>query len=409
MGVKKRLMASALPATLAALIGTWRKGQAVPAPLKEHAIHLRLSGTGTSTVARLIGVSPEAVRLWVSGARVNGAPAVANPAPATPVPPPPAASIPPGTCSGSTPPQVRDDANGLSQVEVDAILDLKKEHFSMGPAQIRAQLKRFKGWRVSVRAIARALRDAGYETVHQGSRPKDEVIHRFEAPHRNALWQMDFVELRVGPERVHLLLILDDFSRFVVGWAVLADPTSEAVVGVLKDAIRRHGKPESVYTDRGGAFLAWRHPSDLDRFLEAELIDHHVSASYRPQGRGKIEALAGTVQRELWNLVQFQSTSQAKDSLKAFFLNYNHARAHMGIDGLTPADRFFGRWEEVKARVDALSRRRQGALPVANGGHITEEVSPDGGPAEVLRLLLVDGRLEVRFLGHRVDLGAVQA
>ena len=40
---------------------------------------------------------------------------------------------------------------------------------------------------------------------------------RFEAPHRNSLWQLDFTELRVGSERRWLLVIEDDFSRFVVG------------------------------------------------------------------------------------------------------------------------------------------------------------------------------------------------
>lgn len=185
---------------------------------------------------------------------------------------------------------------GLAAVEVAAILEEKKQHPSMGPAQIRAQLKRFRGWRISVKAIASVLRKNGYRLVHTGSRPEgDEHPHRFEAPHRNAIWQLDFAELRVGPERRFLLLILDDYSRYLVGAALCEVPSSEAVVGELKRAIARHGKPESVYTDRGGAFLAWRDKSAFDRFCEAELIDHHVSRPYRPQGRGKVEALIATV------------------------------------------------------------------------------------------------------------------
>ena len=55
----------------------------------------------------------------------------------------------------------------------------------MGPAQIRAQLKRFLGWRVSVKAIARVLRKAGFAPVHRKGRPVgDEHPRRFEAPHR---------------------------------------------------------------------------------------------------------------------------------------------------------------------------------------------------------------------------------
>ena len=45
----------------------------------------------------------------------------------------------------------RDPANGLSVTEQEGILKLKEKHPSMGPAQIRVQLKRFQGWRISVR------------------------------------------------------------------------------------------------------------------------------------------------------------------------------------------------------------------------------------------------------------------
>jgi hypothetical protein len=61
----------------------------------------------------------------------------------------------------SAPHDPGDPGAGLGEHEVKAILDYKKKHPAMGPAQIRAQLKRFLGWRVSVKAIARVLRKAG--------------------------------------------------------------------------------------------------------------------------------------------------------------------------------------------------------------------------------------------------------
>lgn len=427
------------PHTLADCVQTWRngwrQGQALPAALREHVLKLVASGVQPGEAARLAGITYECVRLWVREARANSTmPSVASVAITAPqttsttdartpqltstlqeVPRTPQASGPPDDTAGSDTQvsspatQVRDCACGLSAVEQAAVLDLKRRHLSMGPAQIRAQLKRFKGWRVSVRAIGQLLKRHGFELVHVGSRPKDEELHRFEAPHRNALWQMDFVVLRVGPEQVFVLLVIDDFSRYCVAHELMMEPTSEAVVDVLKRAIRQHGKCEAVYTDRGGPFLAWRNPSSLENFLEDELIEHHVGPSYRPQGRGKVEALAGTIQRELWNVVHFESVDQARERLDAFMTWYNTGRAHMGIDGLTPADRYFGRWVEVKARVDALSRGRQLALAGTGSDRLTEEIPSAGGPLEVLRLVAIDGRLELRFLGHRVTLGPIQA
>ena len=380
---------------------------------RQHALLLLASGMKAREVAASVGRSYEAIRLWRKRAEAAGS------MPAPPVAPPstdngtestgsaPSSTLPPsspGTCPQRAP---KDPGKGLGGHEVAAILQLKEKHPAMGPAQIRTQLKRFKGWRVASRAIARVLKEHGYETVHITSRPQgEEHPEAWEAPHRNAIWQLDFAELRVGPERVSLLVVLDDFSRYTVGHKLLLDPTSEDVVEVLREAIRHHGKPEAIYTDRGSPFTAWKKDSALGAFLESELIDHHISPAYRPQGRGKIEALIHTVQRELWHVVHFEAVAEARVSLANFFREYNERRAHMGIGGLTPADRFFGRWEQVLERIDAASRLRPGALIGSGDDPFTEEPH---GPLEVLRLVRNGEHMELHFLGHRVTLGRVKS
>ena len=380
---------------------------------RQRALELMAAGMKRVEVAATVGTTTESLRRWWKTAEARGelpslpdastdrsASSAAEPA-ASEVPAPAPPSEPPTKAP-------HDPGQGLGDHEVAAILDIKKRHPSMGPAQIRAQLKRFKNWRLSVRAIDRVLRRHGYESVARGSRLKDFEPESWEAPMRNAIWQADFTELRVGAERRQLLIVLDDFSRFCVGHRLLEHPTSEAVVEVLSEAFRRHGKCESLYTDRGGPFLAWRSESSLAHFLERELIDHIVSRPYRPMGRGKIEALIGTVQRELWEVQHFGSIEEAEDALSAFIHGYNHQRAHMGIDGLTPADRFFGRWNEVRAAIDAQSRKRQGASALAQGLPLTEEIVAHA-PAEVLRLAVVEGIMEVRLFGARVKLGKVES
>ena len=208
----------------------------------------------------------------------------------------------------------RDPGQRLSIPEESAILELKRRHPSYGPAQIRTQLKRFKGWRVAVKAIARVLRQNGYELVHRGSRPKGYEDYRFEAPRRNALWQMDFGEFWVGREKLHLLAAEDDFSRYVVGHRLVSEKSTEVATGVLLEAMARHGKPEAVRTDRGGEFRAKTHEGDFARVLEAEEIDHIIGHSYQPKGGGKIESVIGTVRRELWDVEHFASRERGNPS-----------------------------------------------------------------------------------------------
>ena len=303
-----------------------KRGRRFTAEQRRHALVLVSSGMKREEVARGIGTTTESVRRWVREAERNGG------LPAVPSQPDGASEE---WAQGAEPAAKerralyapRDPGQGLAQHEVEAILDYKKKHPSYGPAQIRAQLKRFKGWRLARKAIAKVLRDHGYELVHRGSRPQgDEEPTRFEAPRRNALWQFDFCEVRVAGQKLSVLIALDDFSRYVVGHTLCDSPCSSVAVTVLRQAIARHGKPEAVRTDRAGAFVASKADEDFGRVLETELIDHVVGRSYHPQGGGKVEAVVQTLRRELWDVEHFDSRTRAEQRLGEFFADYNEAR-----------------------------------------------------------------------------------
>ena len=385
-----------------------RGGTRVPARSRrfstaEHAraLSLILAGMERQQVAKTIGCTTESLRRWYAEGKKQGLVTKLGKDEASAAPETPSEAV-----AKSAP---QDPGAGLGEHEVKAILDYKKKHPSMGPAQIRAQLKRFLGWRVSVKAIARVLRKAGYAPVHRKGRPVgDEHPRRFEAPHRNSLWQLDFTELRVGTERRWLLVIEDDFSRFVVGHVLAEGPTSEVVVAALREAIRLHGKPERVYTDRGAAFTAWRDVTSCEQFLDEQLIDHSLRKAHRPQGGGKIESVIGTVQRELWEVVQFDSVEEAERALVKFFADYNHRRAHLGIGSLVPADRFYGRWPEVIAEMDAVSRRRQGVLALQLDRRLFVEPPAPGERVVALQLILVGDHAELHLGGRRIVLGRVE-
>jgi transposase InsO family protein len=353
------------------------KGKRYTQEQREHTLVLVASGMPQGQAAETIGATGESVRKWVAAAKTNGT-----------MPKPPrnqdASSDTEPTEDNSTPSRSpyrpKDPGQGLADYEQDAIVELKKKHPSYGPAQVRAQLKRFRGWRLSIKAIKRVFKANGFETVHRGSRPEGPEPLRFEAPH-----------------------------RCCVGHRLCDSPSSEVAVQVLRQAISRHGKPEAIRTDRAGAFVANTNDGDFARVLETEMIDHIVGRPYHPQGGGKVEALIGTIRRELWDVEHFDDRATAERRLAEFVSDYNERRAHMGIDGLTPADRFFGRADRVLAQIDAISRKRQGGL-LHNNSSVIEEVcgTATRAPVEVLRLCIVDGQMELRFCGARLPLGHIQ-
>src|SRR5207248_1760535 len=91
-----------------------------------------------------------------------------------------------------------------------------------------------------------------------------------------------------------------------------------------------------------------------------------VAAPRRPQTLGKIERFWGTLWRECLERALFIDLGDAQRRIGHFIDHYNFQRPHQGIDGLVPADRFFGAASEVRrtlqARVsaNALELARQG-------------------------------------------------
>jgi hypothetical protein len=116
--------------------------------------------------------------------------------------------------------------------------------------------------------------------------------------------------------------------------------------------------------------VTWRGKSAFTRELEKHGINQVVAKPRHPQTLGKIERFWGTLWRECVESAVFIDLGDAQRRIGLFIDHYNFQRPHQGIEGLAPADRFFGAASEVRrtlqARVaaNALELARQG-LPKA--------------------------------------------
>lgn len=380
-----------------------RRGQRYSEEFKHDCLKLLAGGMTKVAVRRRLGVSELTLGRWETkyGLPKLDAPEVPGASKATQQEG--CGQDSGGQSDGEVSRAPHDNVAGLAQREIDEILALKKAHLTMGPAQIRAQLKRFRGWRLSVKAIARALKAHGYRVEHRSAR-NEQSLMRFEAPRPNALWMMDALSFRVHEQRFYLHLVIDDFSRFIVAHGVSEEITAEEAVATLKTAIDKHGKPERVLTDRGGQFVSVRGLTAFGRFLQVELIDHSVSRAYHPQTLGKVESVNRAIQKELLYLHELRNGEEARAKIASWVEHFNFRRAHLGIEGLVPADRYFGLQSRAIAEVQARSR---GRLAGEYGSDRLQGPLDDlQGPLEVLRFVLLEGQLEMRFCGLRFVLGS---
>lgn len=228
-----------------------------------------------------------------------------------------------------------------------------RKHPGLGPSQIRNQLRR-SGVRVSVTTARRVMEDAGYRPPKVKREPHDE---RYEAVRPNHLWHLDFVHRNINRSSTFTLILIDDCSRYVVGHGVDdGAERAEMVCKTFEEAVARHGRPERVMSDKGSAFWSWR---GISRFTEliTEMGIDQVIAEHK-EHNGKVEVFNANLHKELFDVQRFYDHADMRRRLDAHIHWYNHGRTHHALGGLlVPADRYYGRVEEVLARIEAGTGR----------------------------------------------------
>ena len=238
-----------------------------------------------------------------------------------------------------------------------------------GLRKIRDFLRRFQGMTVSTGTVARTLAARGIE--RPVSRPKRRrkrpLPRRFERARPGELWQTDITSfvLTRAKLRVYLIAFVDDCSRFVVSHGLYAHQRADIAIETLLAGIARFGKPVEVLTDQGRQYFAWRGRCDFQKLLEREGIRHVVARAHHPQTVGKCERLWETINREFWQRVHPQDLAEARERLEHFIAHYNFFRPHQGIDGLVPADRFFGAEDALRKSLEARISQQELSLALA--------------------------------------------
>jgi transposase InsO family protein len=302
-------------------------------------------------------------------------------------------------------PRGRASGSRLPDLTKRTILMLKEANPTWGCQRISDMLLRGPALPASPSAVANALHEAGYQLEEVPTRAHPDKVRRFERASPNQLWQTDLFTfiLKRQNRRVYLVAFMDDHSRFLVGYGLHASQSTALVLEVLRSAITSHGTPEEVLTDNGTQYVTWRGKSAFSKELDKRGIKQIVAAPRHPQTLGKIERFWGTLWRECIESAIFVDLGDAQRRIGWFIDHYNFQRAHQGLDGLVPADRFFGSASEVRqtlqARVaaNALELARQGApkAPFYLTGRVGDQ--PFSVHAEGERMILTgaDGRREI--------------
>ncbi len=217
-----------------------------------------------------------------------------------------------------------------------------------GSPRVHADLK-LRGVDVGRRRVMRLMRQQGLRgrrrrrfvrttNSNHGLPVAPNLLARdFRAERPNRRWVADITYLRVGDAWLYLAVVLDLFSRFVVGWALSTAIDTELVNKALWMALERRCPDAGLlhHSDRGSQYASGDH--------RALLKAHGITCSMSRKGdcydNAVMESFFGTLKTELGE--SFESVEEAERQLFDFIeVFYNQQRLHSTLGYLSP-----GAWE----------------------------------------------------------------
>ncbi len=153
----------------------------------------------------------------------------------------------------------------------------------------------------------------------------------------NHVWSLDITYVPMRRGFMYLLAIMDVFSRYIVGWSLSNTMEAEWVVRTVKEAIKRHGKPEIINSDQGSQFTSEEYVSYV-KSLESVKIS--MDGKGRAIDNVYIERFFRTIKYDKIYL-EHPSTGNELHQVCSQFINYyNEKRDHSSIGDVPPIQRY---------------------------------------------------------------------
>ena len=157
----------------------------------------------------------------------------------------------------------------------------------------------------------------------------------FTAERPNQRWVGDTSELRIGESgKAYLAVVLDLFSRFVVGWAISAVNDRHLTIKALDMAVKRRGPAVGLlhHSDQGSTYAS----EDYQAVLETHGITCSMSRRGNCYDNAVMEAFFSTVKNEVGE--RYESHGEAKGQLFDYIeVFYNQRRRHSTLGQISPA------------------------------------------------------------------------
>jgi len=151
----------------------------------------------------------------------------------------------------------------------------------------------------------------------------------------NQLWVGDITYVPLADRSFcYLALLMDRYSRAIVGWSLDDSMTDALTIATLKAALRRRQPPANLihHTDRGGQYASRRYRDVLRRAS----FQQSMNRADNCHDNAFMESCFGTIKTEL-EMTEYETVRSAHGEIAEYLRYYNHQRRHSALDYLAPA------------------------------------------------------------------------
>ena len=229
----------------------------------------------------------------------------------------------------------------------DAIQRIALQWPCYGRPRITAELRR-QDWKVNPKLVYRLMREDNLLCVRKrkfvvttdSNHPRQvypNLARNMILTATGQLWRADITYIRLRDEFVFLAVILDAYSRRVIGWALDRTMEDELTLTALRMALsRRVVQPGLVHhSDRGSQYAS----NEYTELLQAHGIDISMSRKGNPWDNASCESFMKTLKYEEVLRNDYRDLAEARASIAEFLEKvYNQKRLHSALGYLPPAE-----------------------------------------------------------------------